>query len=122
MIDSYVRLTLALLAENKKVILALQSPRPPANIETILRKKENEFKTSIYGYSIKEWNQLYRNKDKLLSRLPSGVVVYDPVKDFCNDEGCYVVKDQKALFYDEHHPSLAGARLMSKGIMKLIKE
>ena len=78
--------------------------------------------TNIYGRSLAEWNKKYSQKNELLKRLPSEVLVYDPVEDFCDQQQCYVVKDKEALYFDHSHPSLAGTRLMSEGIMKLIKE
>ena len=46
------------------------------------------------------------------SNYPSNVHFIKPSDYFCNDKTCFAVINQKALYFDDDHPSLSGAKLM----------
>jgi hypothetical protein len=43
--------------------------------------------------------------------------VIDPADDFCDARDCYVVKANKALFFDDNHMSIEGGRLIAGRIL-----
>ncbi|MGR5450432.1 acyltransferase family protein [Vibrio sp. PNB22_3_1] len=57
-------------------------------------------------------NEVILNHFKNTS-YPDNVIFIDPTDAFCDDKDCFAVRDGKALYFDDHHPSVDGARLLT---------
>ncbi len=119
-VKSLVDLTKAFLAANKKVFLVLQAPMPGKHIKDYLR---TDYRTSsgvhedVVGLRRSDWQTTYKHSAELIEQLPRAVVVIDPADDFCDAHDCYVVKANKALFFDDNHMSIEGGRLIAGRIL-----
>ena len=116
-----VRMLNELAQTKKSVVLVLQAPMPKMHINSYIRKYVYTANASVKGRSVAEWHELYSAKDDLLSELSSNVKVYDPSDLFCDGNDCYVIKNGTALFFDDDHMSVSGARLISKGVFDLLE-
>lgn len=118
---SLLDLVNAFITANKKVILVLQAPLPKKHIKDYLRTDYRPsviVQQNVIGSTLLEWRATYKNSAKLLARLPSSAVSIDPADYFCDGRDCYVIKDNKALFFDDNHMSIDGGRLIAAQIMK----
>jgi peptidoglycan/LPS O-acetylase OafA/YrhL len=109
------------IAADKKVILVLQAPLPKKHIKDYLRtdyRASVVVQQNVIGSTLLEWRATYKNSAKLIEQLPSSVVLIDPADYFCDGRDCYVIKGNKALFFDDNHMSIDGGRLIAKQIMK----
>ncbi|UOE82774.1 acyltransferase [Vibrio splendidus] len=106
-----------LLSKNKnKVYVYLPIPEIKANIGALLSKRWlNGFDyKDISGTSL----DFYKNRNKLIishfrsKDYPNNVIFLDPTKVFCDQQDCFAVKSGEALYFDDNHPSLTGARLL----------
>ncbi len=114
----------AFIASNKKVILVLQAPLPKKHIKDYLRtnyRASAGVHEDVIGSTLGEWKTTYCNSVKLIEQLPPSVVLIDPADYFCNGTDCYVIKANKALFFDDNHMSIEGGRLIATQIMHELK-
>lgn len=114
----------AFLASNKKVILVLQAPLPKKHIKDYLRtnyRASAGVHEDVIGSTLVEWKTTYCNSVQLIEQLPPSVVLIDPADYFCNGTDCYVIRGNKALFFDDNHMSIEGGRLIATQIMHELK-
>jgi peptidoglycan/LPS O-acetylase OafA/YrhL len=119
-IKSLLDMMNAFIAANKKVILVLQAPLPKKHIKDYLRtnyRVSAAVHEDVVGSTLLDWQATYKNSAKLIEQLPSSVVLIDPADYFCSGNNCYVVKGNKALFFDDNHMSIEGGRLIAKQIL-----
>lgn len=109
-----------LISANKEVILVLQAPMPKMHINSYIRKYVFNNEANVKGRTLDEWETLYSAKHDLMKKLPVEVKVYDPSDVFCDGRDCYVVKDGLALFFDDDHMSVGGAKIVAKEVVKLM--
>lgn len=119
---SLIKMLSELAKANKDVILVLQAPMPKMHINNYIRKYVYSTNEDVKGRSLEEWNTLYHAKTNLVAELPSNVMIYDPVDAFCDNRECYVIENGKALFFDDDHMSIYGARMVAKEVVKLFKK
>ncbi|KKD60425.1 acyltransferase [Grimontia sp. AD028] len=105
------------LANSKdKVYVYLPIPEIKKPIGKLLAKSwlNNYGYENISGASL----DFYKNRNKIIinhfkeKNYPDNVIFLNPRNAFCNEEDCFAVKDGKALYFDEDHPSVVGARLL----------
>lgn len=104
----------ALVADERRVVIIGAVPPAPFDVPRKLAffaakeernrvrgLKRAEFEESTLGLRrlIKKWSQ-------------KGVVVIDPIDTMSGPETCDVVRDGRPLYFDSHHLSIAGARLV----------
>ena len=98
----------------KKTIIVLQAPELPKRIGYLI---PSDNLSSANGVPLNWWNSrmefVYKNIDDLLELSE----VIDPRELFCNDKNCLSVKDGKALYFDNHHLSVEGARYIANAII-----
>jgi peptidoglycan/LPS O-acetylase OafA/YrhL len=105
------------LANNKdKVYVYLPIPELKRPIGKLLSKSwlndlgyDNISGASVDFYN--ERNYLILNHFKEQT-YPKNVFFLNSKKAFCDDNDCFAVKDGKALYFDDDHPSVVGARLL----------
>lgn len=105
-----------LLRAKKRVFVLLPFPELSADIERdVFRLNRSHSSTeSTLGPSLTYY--LLRNKEVLsrLARLPwgSSLIRIDPTRVFCDKNDCYSIAGGQALYFDDNHPSIFGARLV----------
>jgi hypothetical protein len=52
------------------------------------------------------------------AKYPSNVHLLNPTDVFCDEKDCFAVKDSEALYFDDHHPSVIGARKLVDLLME----
>lgn len=115
-----IKLIQDLQSAGKDVILVLQSPSLPVHVNNYLRSSPTGDFTNVQALSTETWQEQYKYASRLLRKLPEGATVVDPVEDFCNARNCFAIRDGAALFFDDHHMSLSGSRLIAKRIIRLL--
>lgn len=111
----------ALVAANKQVILVLQAPLPQKHIRDYLRsdyRRNVVVHGDVPGMSRLGWQTMYKHSAGLLEQLPASVMVIDPADDFCDPHNCYVLKNDTALYFDDNHISIEGARLIAIQVLR----
>ena len=113
----------------KNVILVLQAPfiRQTDNlgkkmlINDYIRKYVFLPKSNIKYFPLNDWKTKYDVRNKLLNKLNEKIRIYDPADKFCDDVNCFIIRNGIALYADNDHMSINGARLIAKDIINLIK-
>lgn len=121
--QSYVATMARLQKAGKTVILVLQAPHLAAHVETFVTGVRTKADLAFTpGVARQRWDA---SREAILSRLasvPKGVQVIDPADLFCDQQNCAAIKDGSALYFDEHHMSLAAAGLVADRIMPLLPD
>ena len=113
----------------KNVILVLQAPfiKQTDNlgkkmlINDYIRKYVFLPKSNIKYFPLNDWKTKYDVRNKLLNKLNEKIRIYDPADKFCDDVNCFIIRNGIALYADNDHMSINGARLIAKDIINLIK-
>ena len=103
---------------NKKIILILPPPELPYDINQIISSNQNEDR--LVGVSRQWWDKRSSFVASRLNEIPEYVSVVNPLKDFCDEENCYAVKNKVALYWDDNHPSIEGANILAKKVNEII--
>jgi len=119
--NSYVSLLKYFNSHQKKVVLVLQSPELPRNVEELIAKKGIRENSKIWGVSRSWWNDRSAFVRDRLNQLPDDVVVVDPSNIFCNLKKCLAVTNGISYYYDDNHLSLNGASLVANEILQHIE-
>jgi peptidoglycan/LPS O-acetylase OafA/YrhL len=112
---AYLEVMNRLLLHGKKVILVLQAPELEEDIQSLVFKSENQAE-DIVGADRRWWEDRRTSVTGRLSDIPHEVVVIDPADVFCDLKSCHATRDGKALYFDDHHISLAGAELVAEQV------
>jgi len=114
---SLVKMTKILLEARKTVILVLQAPLLDAHMNKYLVDIFENTNSKITGTSLSSWNRIYGSVDKLLTELPSEVIIINPANYFCEGDECLVANDGIIHYFDEHHMSIGGANIIAKALL-----
>ncbi|WP_425502045.1 SGNH hydrolase domain-containing protein [Prosthecomicrobium pneumaticum] len=68
-----------------------------------------------------EWLDLNRNLYGALSGLHSGIKVLDLADYFCDAVVCFAICDGQALYFDDDHMSVFGARRVAGALARLLE-
>ncbi|MGR5093199.1 acyltransferase family protein [Vibrio maritimus] len=105
------------LARNKdKVFVYLPVPELKKPIENLLSQSwtNDTGYQNISGASL----DFYNKRNELIinhfreQTYPDNVYFLETKEIFCDNNDCFAVRDGKALYFDDDHPSLVGARLL----------
>lgn len=113
--DGYLEVINQLLRHGKKVILVLQAPELTEDIQSLVFKSKDQA-GEIVGADRRWWEGRRALVTGRLSDIPHEVVVIDPADVFCDTDNCYATRNGKALYFDDHHISLAGAELVAEQV------
>lgn len=94
-----------LLKNEKNVIFILQAPELPKHIELLTWHN----KTST-GVTTEWWHQRSEFIYKNLHQIPEEVNIFDPSTFFCGKNVCRATIDGNALYFDDDHLSIYGAK------------
>jgi hypothetical protein len=119
--NSLIAISDDLISAGKKVVLVLQAPLPGAHIDKYLNYKLQTLPSTIRGMSIENWNHTYRAANSIIEEISNDVIVVNPTDYFCESNECLVVKDGKALYFDDDHMSVNGAKIIAKGLVEILK-
>jgi peptidoglycan/LPS O-acetylase OafA/YrhL len=117
-LNSLVKISETLILANKKVILVLQAPLPGAHINKYVSVALIKNESDIKGMSVSKWDEIYQDSYTLLKKLPNSIVVVNPKDLFCDKISCSVIKNNKALYFDDDHLSIEGASIIAQYILK----
>ena len=101
--------TLNALRDKRNVILVLQAPELRSSVQTLILRSFVEDE-DIVSVERRWWDVRSAFVRERLSDLPGNVVVVDPAQLFCDNAFCYATKEGKALYFDDDHMSVPGAR------------
>jgi peptidoglycan/LPS O-acetylase OafA/YrhL len=108
------RTVAALLADRRKVvILGAVPPVPfdvPRRLASLAAKGELDRARGPNRAQVEQRVLAFRQATERWSR--KGVAVIDPIAAMCGPEACEIVRNGRPLYFDSHHLSLAGARLV----------
>lgn len=116
-VEGYVEMIEFLLLKGKKVILAVDFPElgedPSLCLKRLLSLTGRPSKDCIIDRKVVDARQAeYRTLiQKIQNRIP-GLLVYDPIPAFCDQEKCYGKSSGVIYYGDDDHLNLEGSRLL----------
>ncbi|HEU4708115.1 MAG TPA: acyltransferase family protein [Methylophilaceae bacterium] len=114
---AYVNMLRHFIQSGKHVIVVLQAPELPRKIGALIYRNKLS-PQQIRGVSREWWNRRSAFVRAHLAQIPHEVTVIDPAPLFCDNRACYAVKDGTALYFDSHHLSINGGRVVVAEILK----
>ena len=114
---SLVRTIEQLSSADKKVILVLQAPLPGKHIYQYIKQSLLSDASDVKGLDKAEWNRIYKGYELLTDQVPNSTVVVNPADLLCSTTGCDVIRNKTALYFDDNHLSIEGARIIAKYII-----
>lgn len=126
--DMAMRETLdRLLAKGKRVVFVLDNPElgfdPKSCVDSRpwrLTSQQVRQPCAVPRKDFDERNQKYRELVAAVLKDYPTVKVFDAAAQLCDTEWCWAMKDGQMLYRDDDHLSLDGARLMARGLAKLL--
>lgn len=115
--DALIGLLQALRQANKTVVFVLQVPELPFQITKIILDNPKET-DQLIGVDRAWWKKRSAFVRSRLRDIPEDVVTIDPAPIFCDETHCYGGRGETSHYYDDDHPSEAGANLVAKEIIK----
>lgn len=114
---AYVETLRFLVAHGKQTILVLQAPELPKNITSLLFASRNG-SGDIAGVDKAWWMKRTSYLRSRIAELPPEVHIVDPADLLCDELLCFATKNSEALYFDDHHLSLAGSRIVAEAVVK----
>lgn len=114
--NSLVKMIEKISSVDKKVILVLQAPLAGMHINKHLRKAFFNQRSDMIGLSNENWDEIYTSHLSLLEELPASTIIVNPKHLLCDNYGCYVIKNNIALYYDNNHLFIEGASIVARYI------
>lgn len=108
-------------AAGKSVVLVLQAPEIPTDVQNLILNKPVE-ENFVKGVTVDWWLRRSAFVKDALSQIPKDVFVFDPTLIFCVEEQCYAARNGKALYFDNNHMSVEGAKLIAAGVIQKYTE
>lgn len=118
---SIVELANFLQESGKQVVIVLQAPILPHHVSRALRLAFVSGAADVQGLPRSEWDRMNRLIDNAITSLDPAVRVFDPAEYFCDAEHCYAIRDRDALFFDDDHMSIYGARQIAAPLAGLLR-
>ena len=115
----YLKDTIIKTLENagKRTLFVLQAPELPRSIEYLIPREKL---STLNGVSLEWWNKRMEFVYENIEELQVLTEIIDLAGLFCGEETCLAVQDGKALYFDDDHMSLDGARRAVKVIIPFI--
>jgi peptidoglycan/LPS O-acetylase OafA/YrhL len=113
---SYVGVLHRFVAAGKNVTLVLQAPELPRNLANLALRQRQPLR--VPGVSVDWWNERTGFVRARLHEIPPGVKVIDPANLFCDVSECLAVISGTALYFDDHHMSVAGATIVAREVLR----
>jgi hypothetical protein len=116
---SIVALANYLIASGKGVVLVVQAPTLERGISTYRLGADEMLEGDIHARSRAEWSAINANFYASLQDLNSDVAIVDLADYFCDADVCFAALDGQALYFDNNHMSVFGARRAASAIVEL---
>jgi peptidoglycan/LPS O-acetylase OafA/YrhL len=114
---AYLETLRYLVKSGKKVTLVLQVPELPMSIEKLLFTNALQGDT-VTGVPRQWWNARSHWVNAQLAQIPKEITIIDPAGLFCDENICWASKNGVSYYFDDDHPSVAGAQLISREILR----
>lgn len=118
--DAIVDLANFLKERGKNVVYVVQAPTLPMDIYSYIRRAFLTGAPDIAARPRDEWREVNATVYKALSNLNPNVRVVDLADYFCDPVTCFAIRNNQALYFDDDHMSLFGARLVADRIVGLL--
>ena len=118
---SVVELANFLHEAGKQVVIVLQAPILPHHVSLAMRSAFMNDAADVRGLNRNEWNRTNRHMQAALADLNPAVQVFDPANHFCDLQYCYAIREQQAMFFDNNHMSIYGARRIAGPLVDLLR-
>jgi len=112
---SYKAILRRFISAGKDVTVVLQAPELPREVDKLVRQAGDPH--TVDGVTTDWWHRRSAYVEQRLGELPAGVRILRPESLFCDAARCYAVKEDKALYFDDDHMSVYGARLVAHGVV-----
>lgn len=97
----------------RNVIVVLQAPLLRRSVDHLIYTAEEYVEGDIPSTRVENWDHVYdRTKKFILSAFGPEIILIDPRDTFCDASFCFAVRNGKALYFDDQHVSLSGAKLI----------
>jgi hypothetical protein len=116
---SYKGILHAFKAAGKDVVLVLQAPSHNEGIEPLIFRLDSP-PLNIPGKKRKEWEERQKYITERKNEISDEVTIINPSDLFCDENNCYVIRDGVALYFDNHHMSVAGAVLIAEEVVERV--
>ncbi|WP_066960247.1 acyltransferase family protein [Microbulbifer sp. Q7] len=122
MTESLEKIIRTLASNKENVFVVYPMPELGTSIQSLINKAMDDDRSlsEIPGITV----DYYRSRNSWILRhfdtteYPENVHFIEPEKLFCDSTFCYAVKDSEPLYYDDDHPSLAAAKILSREIIR----
>jgi len=115
--DSLLNMIETLENSGKRTLFVLQSPELPRLIGYLIPRYST---SSAVGVPLEWWSRRIKFVNQNIGELRRLTQVIDPVDLFCDEKNCFSVQDGKALYFDDDHLSVEGARRVANEIISNI--
>ena len=104
----------------KTIVVVYPTPRDGQSVPERLAREQwhlGTFRSELYG--LEEYQRRLANTLSRLDDLAQkyGLIAVKPTDVYCPNGECLTYLNGEALFFDAHHPSLSGARLIARRIV-----
>ncbi|WP_298433317.1 acyltransferase family protein [uncultured Jannaschia sp.] len=120
-VRSLVTLSNMLADEGKDVYLILQAPKLPGDIRSFIAKSRFVSGDEVVSISRETWEAVNSDMYDAVSGLHPDVTVVDLADAFCDPDECFAIRDAVALYFDDDHMSVEGARLATAHLARFIE-
>ncbi len=107
-----------LIAAGKRVVIVASAPDLPRHIEDLVFVQGTVMGEGISGASRAWWDQ--RREGAFADAVAAGAELFDTTPLFCDDVDCYAGRDGVSFYFDDDHPSVAGAQMIADAMMDAI--
>ena len=115
--EAYVETLRFLVEHGKHTVLVLQTPELPRSITALLFDSRHG-SGDIPGVDREWWMKRTGFLRSRIAQIPPEVRVVDPTGLFCDQRHCFATRNGAALYFDDHHPSVAGANIVAEAVLR----
>ncbi|NVJ98887.1 MAG: acyltransferase [Alphaproteobacteria bacterium] len=115
---SYEAIQRTLVDAGRNVVLVLQAPELRYGLRRLIRDTADFVDGNMTSVPRSWWLARTADISEWLKALPVPVLVVDPADLFCKKAVCFASLDGRALYYNEDHMSLYGARLVARELLR----
>ena len=116
-----MKLANLLVSENKSVVVVLQAPLLGSDISSYILRAVRTNQSDVAALPRSEWRELNSAVYTATQSLDPRVAVIDMADYFCDELNCYAVRDGQALYFDDDHMSLYGAKRAANDLVQLFE-
>lgn len=113
---AYIQILKRFLDAGKNVFIVLQYPEPHIDVRRLIMRENKPI--NIKGDDANWWKKRSELISHRLNSILNGLNIINPAQLLCDTQYCYVVKNGLSLFFDIHHLSVDGAKIIAKEILK----